>query len=366
MTVSSSTASSSTGSPASNPWQSSERHREPAVMGQPIIDPAGWHPDSFRDSSCWIYRLNDREIGEIMDAVSAAERDGLDLMAITRDNFTLPGLSASLAEIRAELLDGRGFALIRGLPAREMSREKTARAFWGIGTHMGRALSQNRSGHLLGHVTDLGGDYAKVRGYMTKAEMKFHCDRADFLSLCCLHPAKSGGAHRICSSVTVYNEMLKTRPDLVEELTFRFYRARNGELPPGATEPWTRQPLFSITEGYFAARGASAAIAKGQKLPGVPPLTSAQQEAIALYRSLCEQLYIDIDFEPGDISYVNNHVTLHSRTAFEDWPEPERKRHLLRLWITTDGARPVHEDIWSEIQGVVVEGTTFKASLEMA
>lgn len=348
-----------------NPWKPGSRERAPAELLKPIKDPAGWYPQDYDGTQCWAYRLSDREVGELMDAVADTERHGLGLMDISRDDFLLPTLGEALLEIRDEVMNGRGFALIRGLPVEGRTREQTAAAFWGIGTYMGQAISQNRQGHLLGHVTDLGGDYAKVRGYMTKAHMKFHCDRADILSLCCLQPAKSGGAHRVCSSVTLYNEMLRRRPDLVKELTFRFYRARSGELPPGVTEPWSRQPIFSVQDGYFAARGASAAIAKGQKLPGVPPLTSAQEEAIEMFKALTEEIYIDIDFEPGDISFVNNHVTLHSRTAFEDWPEAERKRHLLRLWIS-NRMRPVHADIETEIRGVTVEGTVLKASLEVA
>lgn len=349
-----------------NTWRPSARRREPAELMKPIVDPAGWMPQELAGKDIWIYTLSAAEVGEILAAVDQTQARGIDLKDITRDDFPLPTLGAGLADVRSELLDGRGFALIRGLPVAGRDLEKTARAFWGIGAHMGRAVSQNGKGHMLGHVTDLGGDYAKVRGYMTRAHMKFHADRADFLSLCCLQPAKSGGAHRICSSVTLYNEMLRQRPDLVKELTFRFYRARKGELPPGETEPWTRQPIFSVTDGYFAARGASAAIAKGQQLDGVPPLTPAQEEAIALYKSMTEQIAIDVEFRPGDISFVNNHVTLHSRTAFEDWPERERRRHLLRLWLSTDGARPVHEDIEREIRGVWVEGTVFQAPLEVA
>ena len=348
-----------------NTWRTGPRHREPAELGKPIVDPAGWHPQGFAHSQEWAYRLNETEIGEVFDAVERIQASGLPMIDVTKGDFEVPTLAAGLAEVGDELMEGRGFALIRGLPVEGRSREQTALAFWGIGAHMGQAVSQNSKGQLLGHVTDLGGDYAKVRGYMTRAHMKFHCDRADLLALCCLHPAKSGGAHRICSSVTLHNEMLKRRPDLVEELAFRFYRGRKGDIPAGETEPFTRQPLLSVTDGYFAARGASAAIVKAQQFDGVPPLTPAQNEAIAFYQELSEQLAINIDYAIGDISIVQNHVTLHSRTAFEDWPEPERKRHLLRLWIS-NRRRPVHDDIEKEIRGVLVEGTELQASLEVA
>ena len=348
-----------------NTWRTGPRHREPAVLMKPIIDPAGWHPKEYAGSQDWVYHLNDTEIAEVLSAVDRIMASGLQMIDVTKDDFEVPVLASGLAEIFDELMEGRGFALIRGLPIEGRSREQTALAFWGIGAHIGQAVSQNKKGQLLGHVTDLGGDYAKVRGYMTKAHMKFHCDRADILSLCCLHPAKSGGAHRVCSSVTLYNEILKQRPDLADELSFRFYRARKGEITTGENKLWNRQPLFSVTDGYFAARGASAAIAKAQRMEGVPPLTPAQNEAIALYQDLTQDLAINIDYQMGDISFVQNHVTLHSRTAFEDWPEPERKRHLLRLWLS-NRARPVDVEIEKEIRGVTLEGTVLQASLEIA
>lgn len=351
---------------SSNTWRPSPRHHEPAEIGKPISGPAAWYPKDFGESECWIYRLNETEIGEILDAADGTMRKGIELKDITKADFDLPALAGALADIREELLFGRGFVLIRGLSIAGRTREQTARAFWGVGAHLGRAVSQNGRGQLLGHVTDLGGDYGKVRGYMTRAHMSFHADRSDFLALCCLHPAKSGGAHRICSSVTLHNEMLKQRPDLVQELTYRFYRFRSGELRPGETEPYYRQPVFSVTDGYFAARGASAAIAKMKQVPGVPALTPAQEEAIAMYKSVAQSIALDINYQVGDISVVQNHVTLHSRSAFEDWPEAERKRHLLRLWLSTDGAYPVHDDIEREIRGITVDGTVLRASLEVA
>lgn len=347
-----------------NPWRPSDGRREPAELMKPLVDPAGWHPRDLRGTDMWIYRLSEDEVAEVLAAVAFMESQGIALKDATRDDFPLPRLGPRLQEIRHELMEGRGFAMIRGLPVEGRGIGQTAVAFWGIGSHLGRVTSQNSQGHLLGHVKDLGGDYAKVRGYTTRAEMKFHCDSADILSLCCLHPAKSGGAHRICSSVTLYNEMLKRRPDLVRELTFRFYRTRKGSIPPGETEPWIREAIFSIHEGYFAARGAGAFLFKAQALPGVPKITDAQREAIKTFFEIADEIALDIEFTPGDITYVMNHVTMHARTEYEDWPESERKRHLLRLWLTTDGYRPVNADIARALRGVMADDAVLKAPLE--
>ncbi len=337
-----------------NLWQRSAGRREPAELMKPIVDPAGWRRDEIRESRGWAYCLSQAEIDEIFAAVASVEARELEIHRVTRADFPLPHLAAALADIKAEIMDGRGFAFLRGLPVADRTRRQTIMAFWGLGTYMGTAISQTASGHMLEHVKDAGADNESPtgRGYNSPSALGFHADSCDMFSLCCLHTAKAGGQHRLCSSVTLYNEMLKRRPDLVQELTFRFYRSRRGDVPPGA-EPWMRQPIFSVKDGYFAARGASSAIRRAQSLPGVPPMTEAQKEAIAFYQALASELAVEIDFEPGDISYVLNHVALHARSRYEDWPEPERKRHLLRLWLNIEGERPVDDEVRREISGIV-------------
>ena len=332
---------------------------------EPVIDSAVWHPDDLAGTDAWVYRLTAAEIIEVKQAIAAIESRGLSLMDITRDTFPLPGLGDVLSDIRCELMEGRGFAVIRGLATEGRSLIQTATAFWGIGTYFGSAISQNGKGHMLGHVRDLGADYRKARGYMTKDELAFHSDRCDIASLCCLHPAKSGGTHRIASSAMIYNAMLERRPDLAGELIAPFYCSRHGEIPPGETEPWSRVPIFDFHEGYFTARGAGTPIFKAQELPGVPQLTAAQHEALNYYRDMAVEFHIDVEFEAGDIGFVMNHVTIHSRTEYEEWPEEERKRHLLRLWLN-NGARPLCEANRKENAGIILQDTVLQTPLEAA
>jgi hypothetical protein len=350
-----------------NLWKRSAEQREPAELMKPVIDPACWTADQVRNSQDWMYRLSEDEVEEIFDAVGAVEKHGSEVHRVTRTDFPLPTLAGTLADIKEELLDGRGFAYLRGLPIEGRTRRQNVIAFWGLGAYMGRAISQNASGHLLEHVKNAGGDINAPtgRGYNSPSALGFHADSCDMFSLCCLHTAKAGGQHRLVSSVAVYNEMLKRRPDLVEALTFRFYRTRRGEIPPGETAPWMRHPVFSVQDGYFSARGASSTIMRAQKLPGVPKLTPVQLEAIDFYQAVSGELAVDIDFEPGDISYVLNHVALHARSKYEDWPEPERKRHLLRLWLDIDGARPLNEEVKREISGIVGWNAAPKVPLDM-
>jgi len=340
--------------------------REPATAMQPLVDPAGWTRDQLAASDDWVYALSEAELGELARAVADVEARGLDIKDIGRDDFPLPTLGPALRALRDELLDGRGFLLIRGVPVARLTKAQAAAIFWGIGVWLGRPVSQNARGHLLGHVKDLGGDYkdANTRGYMTRAHMGFHADQCDYVGLMCYHPAMKGGESRIVSAVTLYNEMLRRRPDLVEELTRDFCWTRHGEIPPGKM-PWYPHAVFSFERGYFAARGISSHIFKSQGMDGVPPFTERQLEAFDLFRRLADELAYDMPFQQGDMQFLHNHVLLHSRRGFEDWPEPERKRHLFRLWLCDEEGRAIRPSFRDHIRGIRVAGATFTAPLDV-
>jgi alpha-ketoglutarate-dependent taurine dioxygenase len=316
--------------------------RLPAQAMQPVVDPAAWDAETLGGIDDFAYAITDRDAEELAAGVAAFRRHGLPIENVSRDNFPLSRFAEVLADIRRELIDGRGLIMLRNFPLQQLDREQQAIAYLGLGAYLGKAMSQNKHGHILGHVKDLGGDYAdaNTRGYMTRAEMRFHSDACDYVGLLCLQTAKRGGASRVASAVTVYNRMLAQRPDLTAELCGDFYRSRSGEVNPGE-EPWIKHPIFCFADGYFSAIGLGAAIDKAQQLPGVPPFTQAQKDAIALYRSTVEACAVDMDFQPGDIQFLNNFVTLHTRREFEDWPEAERKRHLMRLWLSDPASRPL-------------------------
>jgi hypothetical protein len=340
--------------------------RSHATPLEPLDDPAGWEPDDIKSSEDWAYTFTLSDISEIMDAVGLFLRSGKPLAEMTRDDFHLPRVSLVLQDARNELLEGRGFVYLRGLPVDSIAADDAAIAYFGLGQHIGRPVSQNAQGHILGHVKDYGRsiDDLNSRGYQTTAELGFHADHSDYVGLLCLRTAKSGGASRFASSVTLYNRLLASRPDLVKVLCENFYYSRGGEVPPGL-EPWYAQPAFSFHEGYFSARGLSSYVLKAQRLPGVPPFSEAQKEAIAVFRKTVSECAVDLEFRPGDIQLLHNHVVLHSRSAYEDWPEPHRKRHLLRLWLRDTNGRPLPDAVRENFSGVEVEGTKHCAPLDL-
>lgn len=336
-------------------FQPAQRTREPAVPMEPLVDPAAWLASDLAANEEWIYALSVVEIGEVLAAVAEVERRGLGIMEMRREDFAMPRLDVALGALYDELLDGRGFVLIRGLPIEDLSKAQSAAAFWGIGSRFGHALSQNRKGHMLGHVKNFGGDYAdlNVRGYQTNVQMSFHSDQSDYVALMCVQPSRTGGKSLIASTATIYNEMLKTCPDLAEALTAEFHQTRHGEVAPGE-KPWYKLPVFSFHDGYFSARGAGVHALKAQGLPGVPAFTDRQIAAFEAFQDVAGRLYFEMDFRPGDIQILHNHLMVHTRTAFEDWPEPERKRHLMRLWLSDWDGRPLVPGFRENLQGIEV------------
>lgn len=341
------------------------KDRKPAVPLEPVTDPAGWTATEFREDEPWVMQFNADDIADIRAAVARVEAAGTALTNIRREQFDLPVAGRILERIYEEVTEGAGIVQLRGLPVGDMTLRQAAIAFLGLGTHFGARKSQNAAGHVLGHVKDIGFDYddPKARGYQTAAAMGFHTDPCDFVALLCVRTARAGGESRIVSSVSIYNEMLKRRPDLVDELINDFYWTKHGETSLGE-EPFYRMPVFSFVDGYFSGRGISSHIMKAQALPGVPPFTTKQKEAIDLFRSLARELAVDIPFKEGDFQILSNHVMLHTRQPFEDWEEQTKKRHLLRLWLSHPGCRPVPDLVRENFEGIEIAGYTPKAPLE--
>jgi hypothetical protein len=263
-----------------------------------------------------------------------------------------------LQQILDEVLNGRGFVLIRGLPIESWTKRQAAEAFLKIGAKLGNLRMQNADGHLLGHVRDLGrsSDDPNTRIYQTRERQTHHTDSCDVVGLMCLQTAKSGGLSSLVSSTTIFNEMRRRRPDLLRVLMEPIETDRRGEVPEGG-KPYFSIPVFNYHEGLVSAIYQRQYIESARRFEGVPPLTPLQIEALDLLDELANdpKLNLMMELQPGDIQLVHNHTILHDRTAFEDHPEPDRKRHLLRLWLAPVNARPLPE-VYAERYGSITPG----------
>jgi len=301
-----------------------------------VRSPAVWRAADVVDPAEWTYALTDAERAEVARATAHAGARGRRPATVTRDDFPLPTLSTRIGEWAETLRSGRGFVLVRGFPVDDLDAGDVELAYAGFGTHFGTPVSQDAEGTLLGHVRDRGLPRTgpEVRLYTTAERQDFHTDGADIIGLLCLQRARSGGESRIASAAAVYNEILRRDPRLLDVLYEPMYWDRNGGESPGE-EPFFRLPVLTDVDGGPRFFYVGWYIRDAQRHAGVPPLTDEQSAAMAMIEDIANspEFYVEMDFRPGDVQLLNNAVILHSREAYTDFDDADRKRHLLRLWL---------------------------------
>jgi len=323
-----------------------------------VRDASAWYGAEMAARTDWIERLSEADVNEVEKAVQEIGRSSVEVAGIDTNKAAIPTLGPRLQLLLNEVLNRRGFVLIKGLPVERWSQQQAAIAFLIIGVHLGHLRMQNAEGHLLGHVRDMGlsSTDPNTRIYQTRERQTHHTDSCDVVGLLCLRAAKSGGLSNLVSSTTIFNEMRRRRPDLLRVLLEPIETDRRGEVPEGA-KPYFTIPVFNYYEGLVSAKYQRQYIESARRFPGVAPLTRQQVEALDLLDQLANdpQLNLLMELEPGDIQLVHNHTILHDRTAFEDYPEPHRKRHLLRLWLAPVEARRLPE-VYAERFGSITAG----------
>ena len=340
-----------------------------------IDGPCAWRGSDLAQKSDWIVHWTSAQVAELERAADHFSGTGIALENITPESFPLQNLSSFIGGQLQELLHGRGFVMLRGLPIANWSIEKAATIYMGIGRHMGSLRSSNGKGHLLGHVRDQGAKVeAGARFYQTNKKLDYHTDSADIVGLLCLQKAKQGGESFIASSMAVYNELVKRRPDLIPAMFTPYPTDRRGEVPEGR-DPWFEIPIFNWYHGELSCVYLRHYIEEAQRrFPNAPRLTKEQVEVMDLIDAILQEpgFPLQMAFEPGDIQLLHNHQILHSRNDFENWPEPQRHRHLLRLWIAPPAGRPLPDYFasrWGNVTpgdrgGIIVPGT--KLSVELS
>lgn len=312
-----------------------------------IEGPSAWlGVDMRKNPKLWLRHLTQEDIKDLEQAANHFLALNRDIGEITRETFPLSTFSIKLNQLKEKLLSGAGVEVLRGLPIEGYSQKYAATIFCGIGAHIGSARSQNAMGHILGHVRDVGADPddPNSRIYQTNARQTFHTDSADIVGLLCIRSAKQGGTSLLVSAEAIYNRMYVERPDLLALLLQPIATDRRGEVPDGA-KPFMEIPVLSWFDGKITVFYQRQYIESAQRFDDAPRLTAAHIEALDLFDKLANdpELCFEMDLEPGDMQFVYNHSQLHDRTGFLDWPEPEKRRHLMRLWLSPEGDRKLPE-----------------------
>jgi hypothetical protein len=338
--------------------------------------PSAWLGETMAaNPDLWLVNLSAADIAELEHAARSFLAETREIGEITKEKFPLPNFGAHLAELRDTLIHGIGFEVLRGLPVAGYSQEFAAAIFCGIGAHLGSARSQNAMGHILGHVRDIGADAndPNTRIYQTAERQTFHTDSCDVVGLLCIREAMEGGKSLLISTAAIYNEMQRRRPDLAALMFEPVATDRRGEVPEGQ-KPYFEIPVLSWHAGFLTGIYQRQYIDSAQRFPDAPRLTPAQIEALDLFDTLANdpRLHFGMQLQPGDMQFVYNHALLHDRTAFRDWPDAHRKRHLLRLWLSVPGDRPLPECFrqrYGSIEignrgGIITKGTKLNVPLD--
>ncbi|KAI4133054.1 MAG: hypothetical protein LQ347_002326 [Umbilicaria vellea] len=344
-----------------------------------ITGPTVWTAEHYANNpERWTHHFTEEEIAEMSDAADQFIAAGNPLTGITKESFPLSNLASFLQTLRAELLNGKGFILFKGLPVEDWGNLKSAVAYMGLGTYLGYFVSQNGRGHVLGHVKDVGDDSKqidKVRIYRTNARQFFHADDADVVGLLCIARALEGGESDIVSSHHVYNVLRRERPDVLKTLTEPiWYFDRKGEISQGE-EPYIRSGVFFLETGDngrvfskwdpYYIRSLSRFSDQGI----IPPLSLAQIAAAKVLEKTCARLALHMILEVGDIQFLSNVHVFHARTAYKDHASPKPRRHLMRLWLATPEGEggwelPFHDSAEKKRGGIQVDDTPPVAPLD--
>jgi len=315
------------------------------VTKKPVTGPNVWTAAELAGCDDWIFRLTPAHLAEIDAALGPAHAESPALYDVTAGDFPLPTLAAELARLGDTLERGRGFALIRGVPVARYSDGELATIFWGIGAQFGVGLAQSNKGDRLGHVVDLSGpdsDAGQMRSYELGGALRMHTDlNQDVVGLMMLRAAKSGGASRIASSMAIYNVILAEHPEFLEPLNrgYYFHVFRHQRLGKSKLTPH-RIPVFSWHQGALSCHFNPRAIERSVTRAGVK-LSALEAGAVEFLIEVAgrPEIYLDMFMAPGDIQLINNHLILHGRTDYQDFPEGRRRRHMLRLWLRCANAR---------------------------
>ncbi|MCB5425091.1 TauD/TfdA family dioxygenase [Altererythrobacter sp. CC-YST694] len=314
---------------------------------EPVRTEAAWRGDELSARQDWVYLLSDEQVAELEELGKRFVEDDPDLRFVQKEDYPLVACAEAVKEWGKDVDYGRGFVLVRGLRTHLYSDALSSAIYYILGLYMGDPIRQNEMGDLIDHVyatSDKTMDDPTAKSSKVRDQLVYHSDSSDVVALMCLRPAMAGGASCLVSGAQIYNEILKRRPDLAPLLLEPFHwdwRRQDQEAP---ADTYT-SPVISMEDGVFSMYAGSLYIITAQNYPGVPKLTPEQIEVLELFDTITyeEGMAIEMDFRPGDIQWLSNYAALHARTTFYDFPEPQRRRHLLRLWLHRETDRPVVE-----------------------
>lgn len=317
--------------------------------------PRGWTRSSL--DSAWLWQLKAQQIDELVTAGRGVDTDDHSkLRSLHLYPPALPSLDDQIRILRKNLIDGRGFEVLRGLPVDDIGEATATGAMLALSAHLGPLRLQNAAGDLVGHVRNTGArsDDPNVRLYQTSERQTFHTDSADVVGLLSLSSALEGGESLVMRAETAYHAVAERHPELVDELFAPVATDRRGETPDGL-DPWFTIPVLTWWDDKLTVKYQRQYINSARRFADAPKPSTSQVAALDAFDETCNDpvLHAPMTLEVGDIQFVHNHSILHDRNGFVD--DPARPRHLVRTWMSVADDRPLHP-IFEQRFGSIVPG----------
>lgn len=309
-----------------------------------VRQPKAWLAEDMRSSTQWVRPLTDAERKSIRQGLEKFLKTGKPYQESTGADFDFGNIKILMDDLAEQLQRGFGLVVMKRFPIEGLTEEEIKALYWGFTNHLGVLRPQGKDSALLNHVKNTGGVYkaAGGRGYNTNSELDFHVDFGDLVGLLCIQDAKSGGISKACSSRALFEELKRQHPDMAQALTEPLYYSRQKEEAPDEL-PYYKTPVVAFEQGWFSCRYTRNHIKYAHLHEGASAPSDLQQKAMDWFdaNAVEPKFCFEMRLVPGDFQIINNHVVLHSRTSYEDYDEPEKKRSLLRSWIATPNSQPL-------------------------
>lgn len=318
----------------------------PLMLQHPVRSALAWQAQTPLPGDGRV-QLEAQVLSEIRRAAEIIGTHPLPTIALQPSDFHMPACTAMMAQIKQTLCEGIGFAIIAGLPWDKFSNDTCKALHWLMMCMLGPTVAQKWNGEMIYEVTNTGRKEALgagVRGSKTNRGQGYHTDNSynlppDYVGLTCINTAMEGGQSGLVSFYSAHNLMLQRHRELLPRLYEDFYFERYDEFGPGESAI-SCKPIFSFDGESLGVCLSTGRVRMGYRAAGIQ-MDSRTEDALAALDEVLEDPSLGkaFDFQPGETQIVNNRVLGHRRTAFRDWPEPGRKRHLIRIWVRNNGRR---------------------------
>ncbi len=319
-------------------------HSPPPMLERVIRGRKAWRTSSLRRED-WIEPISDACLAEIDTLVGVLRRNPVPTVALDITDYSLSACRRMMKRLRAKLDNGVGFAVLDKLSVDSYGKSELTAVYWLLSSMIARPVAQSFGGTLLYDVHDTGKKIAtRTRGDLTNQKLAWHTDYGfnhppPYLGLQVLRTSKSGGESCVISLASVHNEMRRRCPDLLARLYRPYYWNRQGEHPSG--DPITNiNPIFRYEGEQLNSRVNRRLLQVGHELMNEPMDQEGAEALDALYDIMDDpKMKFTFQLEAGQIQYLHNWRCAHERTSYEDYDAPDKRRHLVRIFLRNEGAR---------------------------